>query len=228
MYINFDTGFGIVNTRSIDKIKGSSIGDGFFIVNDNKQLFLQSDDTKPGLCIDANNNIGIGKAQPSYKLDINGSIVANSYKLQTDLLTIIDVSGNINSNGRLDISKNLNINTNKFIINSSTGNTSISGKLDISNNINVNNNNFFINSTTGDITSKGNFDISGNLNLLNKFSVSSQGNTTIKNTLDVSNNVIIRKNTTVSGMLDVNNILYVDVSIGSCASTMLCIPNKSS
>jgi hypothetical protein len=212
MYINFDTGFGILNTSDLNKIKGSSVGDGFFLVNDNKRLFLQSGDTTPGLCIDAHNNIGIGKAQPSHKLDINGSIVANSYKLQNELLTIIDTNGNINSNGRLDISKNLTINTNKFIINSSTGNASVSGKLDISNNIKVNNDKLVINSTTGDITSNGNLDISGNLNLLNKFSITSQGNTTISNTLDVSNNVIIRKNTTVSGTLDVNNILYVDVS----------------
>jgi hypothetical protein len=212
MNINFDSGFGILRTSNLDRIKGGSIGDGYFLVNDNKRLFLQSGDTIPGITIDSNNNIGIGKAQPSYKLDINGSVIANSYKLQNDLITVIDISGNINSNGRLDISKNLTINTNKFIINSSTGNTSVGGACDISDNINVNNNKLVINSVTGDMTLNGTIDISGNLNLLNKFSVSSQGNTTITNTLDVSKNVIMRKNTTVSGILNVNNILYVDVS----------------
>jgi cytoskeletal protein CcmA (bactofilin family) len=211
MNINFDSGFGILDTSNLNIIKGSTIGDGFFLANDNKRLFLQSDDTIPGITIDSNNNIGIGKVQPSYKLDISGSVVAKSYKIQNDLLTIIDTSGNINSNGRLDISKNLTINTNKFIINSSTGDTSVSGAFDISNNINVNNK-LAINSATGDISSNGNVDISGNLNLLNKFSVSSVGNTTITNTLDVSKNVIIRKTTTVAGALNVNNILYVDVS----------------
>jgi cytoskeletal protein CcmA (bactofilin family) len=212
MNINFGSGFGILRASNLNRIKGGATGDGFFLVNDNKRLYFQSGDTAPGITIDSNNNIGIGKAQPSYKLDINGSVVANSYKLQNDLLTVIDTSGNINSNGRLDISKNLTINTNKFIINSYTGDTYASDALDISGNINVNNNKLVINSVTGDITSNGNIDISGNLNLLNKFSVSSQGNTTITNTLDVSKNVIMRKNTTVAGALNVNNILFVDVS----------------
>jgi cytoskeletal protein CcmA (bactofilin family) len=212
MYTNFDTGFGIINSNDVNYIKNSTIGDGFFVVKDGKRLFLQSGDTFSGLCIDSNNNIGIGKANPLQKLDISGSVVASSYKLQNSLLTVIDTSGNIYSNERLDISKNLNINNNKFIINSLNGNTFVGDSLNIAENIQVNDK-ILIESTTGNIISNGNLDISGNLNLSNKFGITSEGNTTISNTLDVSNNVTIRKNATVLGSLTTSNpTLYVDSS----------------
>lgn len=206
---------GLITSDIINLTTGSNINDGVIKMNNNGKLFIQNGDTGPyAFCIDSNNNVGVGTTQPQQKLDISGTIVSNSYKIK-DLSTIIDSSGNINANGTVTLQGDLQVNNFKTF--GISGNTLINGNLDVSKNLNINNSNFNVDYLTGNIQTKGNIDLSGNFSInTNKFTISSDGNTIITNTLDVSNNSILRKNVTVLGNLNVKkdnkNSLFVDVS----------------
>ena len=103
------------------------------------------------------------------------------------------MTGDTSIAGQLDISKNLVVNTDKFIVYYDTGNTSIAGQLDISKNLVVNKDKFIVDYANGNTSIAGQLDISKNLVVnTDKFIVKYlTGDTSIAGQLDVSKNLVI-------------------------------------
>ena len=81
------------------------------------------------------------------------SIIGNLYvegntNLQGDVnindQIFFDTSGNVNIHGQLDLSKNLVVNVDKFVVDHLTGDTGIAGQLDLSKNLVVDGDKFFV------------------------------------------------------------------------------------
>ena len=193
--------FGVVMDTS--KTIGSSLKDGLIKTN-NSNIFIKSGNTNTSaLTIGSNNKVAIGKNIANEALDVSGSIIADEYRIKNQSYPIIDVSSNIAASGNVDISGNLTLNTDKFVVNSSTGNLSIDGSLDISKNININTNKAIIDSS-GNIKSQGNFDLSNNININNYVLVDTSGSVIFNNTLDISNNATFRNNLDIKGNIKSN------------------------
>lgn len=90
--------------------------------------------------------------------------------------------------GKVAITSDLDINTNKFSVVGSSGNTTIAGTLGVTGNVAVNTNKFNVTAASGNTTVAGTLDATGNFNVnTNKFSVvASSGNTTVAGTLGVT------------------------------------------
>ena len=193
--------FGVVEDTS--KIIGSVLKDGLIKAN-NSNIFIKSDNTTtPAITIGTNNKVAIGKNIANEAFDVSGSLIANEYRIKNQSYPIIDVSSNITALGNLDISGNLTLNSNKFIVNSSTGNLSVAGTLDISKNININNNKTIID-LSGNIKSQGNFDLSNNININNFVLADTSGSVIMNNTLDISNNATLRSSLDIKGNIKSN------------------------
>ncbi len=217
---------GIITDNTINKSNGATKGDGFIIMNNNTNLFLQSGNGNTAFCITPLNKIGFGTTQPNEQVDINGSIVSDVYKIQNISNPLIDISGNINTSGVININNSLNVNNNLIVDNS--GNTTINGTLDISKNLTINTNKFTVDYTTGNVKSNGRCDISGNFNINNNFISSSNGSTIIKGTLDVSKNTVFYSDVSVNGIMDIgtNHTLYIDNSNNKvCINTNVIDPS---
>jgi alpha-tubulin suppressor-like RCC1 family protein len=188
--------YGVVADTS--KTIGSSLKDGLIRTN-NSNIFIKSgNSTTPALTLGTNNRVAINKNIANEALDVSGSIIAKEYRVKNQNYPIIDVSGNIAASGTTDISGNLTLNNNKFVVNSSTGKLSVAGTLDISKNININSGKTIIDSS-GNIKSQGNFDLSSNININNYVLVDTSGSVIMNNTLDLSNNATLRKNLEIKG-----------------------------
>jgi hypothetical protein len=160
--------FGVV--RDTSKTVGSSLNDGLIRTN-NSNIFIKSGNANTAaLTIGSNNKIAIGKNIANEVLDISGSLIASEFRIINQSYPIIDSSSNIYVSGNVDISGNLTLNNDKFVINSSNGNLLIGGTLDVSKNININNNKTIIDSS-GNIKSQGNFDLSNNINIIMLLSI---------------------------------------------------------
>jgi hypothetical protein len=201
--------FGIV--RDTSKTLGSSLNDGLIRTN-NSNIFIKSGNTNTAaLTIGSNNKIAIGKNTANEVLDISGSLIASEFRIINQSYPIIDSSSNIYVSGNVDISGNLNLNNDKFLINSSNGNLLIGGTLDVSKNININNNKTIIDSS-GNIKSQGNFDLSNNININNNVTIDTSGSMIINNTLDISNNATLRNNLDIKGNIK-SNVLTTNSAI---------------
>ena len=193
--------FGVV--RDTSKTLGSSLNDGLIRTN-NSNIFIKSGNANTAaLTIGSNNKIAIGKNIANEVLDISGSLIASEFRIINQSYPIIDSSSNIYVSGNVDISGNLTLNNDKFVINSSNGNLLIGGTLDVSKNININNNKTIIDSS-GNIKSQGNFDLSNNININNNVTIDTSGSMIINNTLDISNNATLRNNLDVKGNIKSN------------------------
>ena len=193
--------FGVV--RDTSKTVGSSLNDGLIRTN-NSNIFIKSGNANTAaLTIGSNNKIAIGKNIANEVLDISGSLIASEFRIINQSYPIIDSSSNIYVSGNVDISGNLTLNNDKFLINSSNGNLLIGGTLDVSKNININNNKTIIDSS-GNIKSQGNFDLSNNININNNVTIDTLGSMIINNTLDISNNATLRNNLDVKGNIKSN------------------------
>ena len=193
--------FGVV--RDTSKTVGSSLNDGLIRTN-NSNIFIKSGNANTAaLTIGSNNKIAIGKNIANEVLDISGSLIASEFRIINQSYPIIDSSSNIYVSGNVDISGNLTLNNDKFVINSSNGNLLIGGTLDVSKNININNNKTIIDSS-GNIKSQGNFDLSNNININNNVTIDTSGSMIINNTLDISNNATLRNNLDVKGNIKSN------------------------
>jgi hypothetical protein len=188
--------FGVVTDTS--KIIGSSLKDGLIKTN-NSNIFIKSGSTNtPALSIGTNNRVGVGKNIANEAFDVSGSLIANEYRIKNQNYPIIDASSNIAASGNTDISGNLTLNNNKFVVNASSGNLSVAGTLDISKNININNGKTIIDSS-GNIKSQGNFDLSSNININNYVLADASGSVIMNNTLDISNNATLRSSLDIKG-----------------------------
>jgi len=188
--------FGLVTDTS--KTFGSSLKDGLIKAN-NSNIFIKSGNTNTAaLSIGTNNRVGVGKNIANEAFDVSGSLIANEYRIKNQNYPIIDASSNITASGNTDISGNLTLNNNKFVVNASSGNLSVAGTLDISKNININNGKTIIDSS-GNIKSQGNFDLSSNININNYVLVDASGSVIMNNTLDISNNATLRSNLDIKG-----------------------------
>ena len=105
----------------------------------------------------------------------------------------IDTSGNINIQGQLDLSKNLVVNTDKFVVDHLSGDVVIAGQLDLSKNLVVNVDKFVVDYLTGDVDIAGQLDLSKNLVVnTDKFVVDYlTGNVGIAGQLDLSKNLVV-------------------------------------
>ena len=188
--------FGVVTDTS--KTIGSSLKDGLIRTN-NSNIFIKSGNVStPALTLGANNKVAIGKNIANEALDISGSIIVNEYRIKNQNYPVIDASSNITTSGNIDISGNLTLNNNKFVVNSSSGKLSVVGSLDISKNININNGKTIIDSS-GNIKSQGNLDLSSNININNYVLVDTSGSVIMNNTLDLSNNATLRSSLDIKG-----------------------------
>jgi hypothetical protein len=188
--------FGLVTDTS--KTIGSSLKDGLIKAN-NSNIFIKSGNTNtPALTIGTNNKVAVGKNIASEAFDVSGSLIANEYRIKNQNYPIIDASSNIVASGNTDISGNLTLNNNKFVVNASSGNLSVAGTLDISKNININNGKTIIDSN-GNIKTQGNFDLSSNININNYVLVDASGSVIMNNTLDISNNATLKSNLDIKG-----------------------------
>lgn len=90
--------------------------------------------------------------------------------------------------GKLKLSSDLDINTNKFNVVGSSGNTTIAGTLGVTDNVAVNTNKFSVVASSGNTTIAGTLGVTGNVAInTNKFNITAaSGNTTIAGTLDVT------------------------------------------
>jgi microcystin-dependent protein len=112
--------------------------------------------------------------------------ISNNFTINTDKF-IVDNSGNIKATGNLDISNNFSINANKFIVDNN-GNIKATGEFDLSNNLRINTNKFIVDNN-GNTSLMGKLDISNNFTInTNKFIVDNSGNISLMGNLDLSEN----------------------------------------
>ena len=64
---------GVIKSSTQYKTTGSSVGDGFIIMNNNTNMFLQSSDGDSAFCITPSNKIGFGTNNPQEQIDVSGS-----------------------------------------------------------------------------------------------------------------------------------------------------------
>ena len=161
------------------------------------------------------------------------SIIGNLYvegntNLQGDVnindQIFFDTSGNVNIHGQLDLSKNLVVNTDKFVVYHDTGDVGIAGQLDLSKNLVVNTDKFIVYHDTGDTGIAGQLDLSKNLVVnIDKFIVDYlTGDTGIAGQLDLSKNLVVNVDkfivdyltgdTGIAGQLDLSKNLVVNIN----------------
>ena len=156
------------------------------------------------------------------RVDISQGIIIND-KLKVDASGNIDTSGNVNVAGTVTIYGNVSqsgtFNQDGDI--DVSGNTLIKYDLDISKNLRVNGNQFMVDASSGNVLSKGTMDISGYFNVNNKFKIDSIGNITSSGALDISKNFSINQNNLIidssgnlksKGQIDVSNNFIVNTN----------------
>jgi cytoskeletal protein CcmA (bactofilin family) len=209
--------FGVVTDTS--KIIGSVLNDGLIRAN-NSNIFIKSGNINiPALTIGTNNKVAIGKNIANEAFDVSGSLIAKEYRIKNQNYPIIDSSSNIIALGNLDLSGNLTLNSNKFVVDSSTGKLSVAGTLDISKNININIDKTIID-LSGNIKSQGNFDLSNNININNNVLVDTSGSVIMNNNLDISNNATLSS-------LDIKGNIKSDAFTTNSSINKVCIRNTS-
>jgi hypothetical protein len=67
-------------------VYNTSSGVGDLILRADQKLHLQSGVGLPSICIDTNNNVGIGKTDPSYKLDVVGTIKTTDLNIDNQII----------------------------------------------------------------------------------------------------------------------------------------------
>jgi len=194
------------------------------IILNNHTIVNNSVDISQGIVINDKLNVDAsGNIDTSGNVKVSGALTINGNFSQLGIFTQdgdIDVSGNALIKYNLDISKNLRINGDQFMVDSSSGNILSKGTMDISGYLNVNNK--FIIDSTGNITSSGALDISKNFSInQTNLIIDSSGNLKSKGHIDVSNNFIVNTNkfkadsngnVQILGTLDISNNLTVNTN----------------
>ena len=156
-----------------------------------------------------------GDVQMVGELKIAKKIILNNTKF------IVDISGNIISEGSLTLLDNFNINTNKFYVNSINGDTYIDNILTVNNKLLINNinDNIFINNNNINVNKQIDLSKSFNINI-DKFNVEyTTGNVNIAGTLDILKNskfyesVVINKNLNIGENIDISGNMTIKKSL---------------
>jgi hypothetical protein len=208
-------------------------------LNNNQNLLECYNNNELTFLINANCNIGIGKANPIEKLDINGNIKANKLFINNNdiELLIITTSNNLNTNivntsnrlntNIINTSNILNTNLNLNIVNTSNNlNTNIVNTSNILNtnlNLNINNTSNNLNTNIVNTSNRLNTNIINTSNILN-----TNLNLNIVNTSNNLNNKInnINANTLLGilplekGGLGINNINEGEILFGFNSSNI--------
>jgi len=156
-----------------------------------------------------------GDVQMVGELKIAKKIILNNTKF------IVDISGNIISEGSLSLLDNFNVNTNKFYVNSINGDTYIDNILTVNNKLLINNINDNIVINNNNININKQIDLSKSFNInIDKFNVEyTTGNVNIAGTLDILKNskfyesVIINKNLNIGENVDISGNVTIKKSV---------------